>query len=160
MGLRFKGMTLRLIALNVKEVKHKWSVPCLTLATGPGPEKFGAASNLYQTLYIYFHSNWSLKLPHQALVPAFSHVSVHLFQFSLHPLDHGVVQPYVPFRKLVSVSLDVVWMGGIVSGGYKAPWEPVKVRAVIEGQRWGGGKNQSTKLRKDKKEESKREWGG
>lgn len=47
---------------------------------------------------------------------AFSLILGHLSQFSFHPLDHGVAQPCVPFRKLLSLSLDVLWMGGIVSG--------------------------------------------
>lgn len=47
---------------------------------------------------------------------AFSLIPGHLSQFSFHPLDHGVAQSCVPFRKLLSLSFDVLWMGGIVSG--------------------------------------------
>lgn len=40
--------------------------------------------------------------------------------------------------------------------GYKALLEPAKLRAVMEGQRWGGERNQSTKRGGDKKEEDGR----
>lgn len=148
-------MTLRLFACECERGKTqmKWTMSnssCHCYRLVSVQKSLGPAPNFTRLSTYIFTPNWSLKIPHQSLVPALSHVSVHLTQFSLHPLDHVVVQPYVPLRKLVSVSLDVVWMGGIVSGGYKAPWEPVKVRTVIEGKRWGGGKK-STKLEKDKK---------
>lgn len=64
---------------------------------------------------------------------AFSLIPGHLSQLSFHPLDHGVAQPCVPFRKLQLLSLDVLWMGAIVSGTQRER-QPVKPHTVIEGQ--------------------------
>lgn len=86
-------------ASNIKAVRHKLSLPRLTWAAIP---KCWSRSNKVchslKTSPVLLQPKLSLKSPLICLSPSFSQISVHLSQFSLHPSDHGVVQPYVPFR--------------------------------------------------------------